>query len=353
MAKIKVKRKKKKAAETNIDMSVAKGGDLTNVLCDAIHRKFGKESILKMSQAPIQVPIITSSGIPRLDAILGRGGFPRGRLIEVIGPESSGKTTLCLHTIAAAQKDHNATAAFIDAEHALDPAYARNLGVNVDSLLVSQPDSGEQVFDIVETLVKTNRMLESAKPLILVVDSIAAIIPRSEIEGEQVGDGRLGAHAQLMSMGLKRLVNLVKGSNVLIMFTNQIRHKIGVKFGSPETTPGGNAMKFYATIRIDIRNIGKEKAGEEIIGNKVRIKTIKNKVAPPFQQIEAMMRYGIGIDIFYDKLMTLVEGGKIIKKGAWYSFAHGTQERIGCGINAARDFDKKYPHRFENLLLED
>lgn len=322
--------------------------DIVNFLTSEVEKKFGKYTILKLSDDVKKVKCIFSSGIPSLDDILGIGGYPVGRIMEIVGSESSGKTTLALHAAAECHKI-GGIVTFIDAEHALDVNYASNLGVNVDKLLLNQPDNGEQVFGIMETILQIQKNKNCTKPLLIIVDSVASIIPKSELEGEEVGAGALGAHARLMSQGLKRLGTFQKDTNSFIIFINQIRYKIGVKFGNPETSPGGNALKFYSTIRLDIRTIGKEKVGDDIVGNKTRIKIIKNKIAPPFKQFETIMRYGIGIDLFYEKLIKLINSGKIIKAGSWYSILE-TGEKLGQGVNAVRQLDKEDPDIFDNLL---
>jgi len=357
------KRKKRKggpSAESvkanQSEVEKVKSGKLSvlDFLCSGVQAACGPESIMLMSgknKKPVEV--ICSSGIPRLDDfVLGIGGWPRGRLVEVIGPESSGKTTLCLHTLAQAQKA-GGQAAFIDAEHAIDLKYASALGVNTEDLMLTQPDDGEHAISVLENLVKAKRFVND-KPMVIVVDSIAALIPKIMLQGEVDDTGAgLGAHARLMSKGLQRLLPFMKGTNVLVLFTNQIRHKIGVRFGNPETTPGGNAMKFYASIRIDIRSIGKDKApgeGErEIVnGNRVRIKTIKNKIAPPFREMEALMRFGIGIDLVNEKYEALLSKGLITKKGAWITFK-GTEEKV-CGFKGFTELHNANPKFIDKLL---
>jgi len=294
-----------------------------------IKTKFGEGSIMKLGEAKkVDVDAIPSGSLS-LDLALGVGGFPRGRVVEVFGPESSGKTTLTLHAIAEAQKQ-GGTAAFIDAEHALDPEYARRIGVNIDDLLISQPDTGEQALDIVETLVRSGAVD------VIVIDSVAALTPRAEIEGE-MGDQQIGLQARLMSKALRKITNLMSKSGTLVIFTNQIRMKIGIMFGNPETTTGGNALKFYASIRMDIRRIETLKDGANVIGNRTRIKVVKNKVAPPFKETEVTIYYGKGIDKFIDLADLGVQYGVIDKSGSWFSYK---QEQLGQGKDAVVSFLK-------------
>ena len=297
-----------------------------------IDRQFGKGSVMRMGDAgAIQVDSI-STGSLGLDIALGVGGLPKGRVVEIYGPESSGKTTLTLQVIAAAQKA-GGTAAFVDAEHALDPVYAERLGVNVDELLVSQPDTGEQALEITDMLVRSGAVD------VLVVDSVAALTPKAEIDGE-MGDSHMGLQARLMSQALRKLTGVIKRSNTLVIFINQIRMKIGVMFGNPETTTGGNALKFYASVRLDIRRIGSIKKGDEILGNETRVKVVKNKVAPPFKQAEFDILYGEGIS-YEGELITLgVKEGFIEKSGAWYSY---NGEKIGQGKDKVRTYLKENP----------
>jgi recombination protein RecA len=284
-----------------------------------IERQFGKGSIMKMNQGVKAIPCV-STGSLSLDGALGVGGLPFGRIAEIYGPESSGKTTLTLQVIAQAQKQGK-TCAFIDAEHALDPIYAEKLGVNVDDLLVSQPDTGEQALEIADMLVRSNAVD------VIVVDSVAALTPKAEIEGE-MGDSHVGLQARLMSQALRKLTGNVKHANCLLVFINQIRMKIGVLFGSPETTSGGNALKFYSSIRLDIRRIGSVKDGDEVVGNETRVKVVKNKVAPPFKQAEFQILYGKGINFFGELVDIGVKQGFIDKAGAWYSY---NGDKIGQG----------------------
>ena len=298
-----------------------------------IERQFGKGSVMRMGDNEAHRDIeVVSTGSLGLDVALGVGGLPRGRVVEIYGPESSGKTTLTLQVIAAAQKA-GGTAAFVDAEHALDPVYARKLGVDVDALLVSQPDTGEQGLEITDMLVRSGAVD------IVVVDSVAALTPKAEIEGD-MGDSHMGLQARLMSQALRKLTANIKRSNTLVIFINQIRMKIGVMFGNPETTTGGNALKFYASVRLDIRRTGAIKKGDEIIGNETRVKVVKNKVAPPFRQVEFDILYGEGISK-EGELITLGVAQNIIEKsGAWYSY---NGQRIGQGKDNVRQFLKENP----------
>ncbi|MCB8879200.1 recombinase RecA [Acidisoma cellulosilytica] len=293
-----------------------------------IERAFGKGSIMRMGSKGTdeQIEVIPSGSIG-LDLALGIGGLPRGRMIEIYGPESSGKTTLALHVIAEAQK-RGGTCAFIDAEHALDPIYARKLGVDVDNLLISQPDAGEQALEIADTLVRSGAID------VLVIDSVAALVPRAELEGE-MGDSHVGLHARLMSQALRKLTGSVSKSKTTFIFLNQIRLKIGVMFGNPETTTGGNALKFYASIRLDIRRIGQIKEKEDVVGNQTRVKVVKNKLAPPFRQVEFDIMYGEGISKMGELIDLGVKAGLVEKSGSWFSFDN---QRIGQGRNNARQF---------------
>jgi recombination protein RecA len=297
-----------------------------------IERQFGKGAIMRMGDGTAADVQVISTGSITLDQALGIGGLPRGRVIEIYGPESSGKTTLTLQVIAECQK-LGGTAAFVDAEHALDPLYAEKLGVNVEDLLVSQPDTGEQALEITDMLVRSGAVD------IVVIDSVAALTPKAEIEGD-MGDSHVGLHARLMSQALRKLTGNIKRSNCMVIFINQIRMKIGVMFGSPETTTGGNALKFYASVRLDIRRIGALKKGDEVVGNQTRVKVVKNKVAPPFKQAEFEILYGEGIS----REGELIELGSkyniVDKSGAWYSF---NGERIGQGKENVRQFLKDNP----------
>ncbi|MPV85559.1 recombinase RecA [Ostreibacterium oceani] len=298
-----------------------------------IEKQFGKGSVMRMGDGTAHRDIdAVSTGSLGLDIALGIGGLPRGRVVEIYGPESSGKTTLTLHAIAEAQK-LGGTAAFIDAEHALDPDYAEKLGVNIDEMLVSQPDTGEQALEIADMLVRSGGVD------IVVVDSVAALTPKAEIEGE-MGDSHMGLQARLMSQALRKLTANIKRSNTIVIFINQIRMKIGVMFGSPETTTGGNALKFYASVRIDIRRIGAIKKGDEIIGNETRVKVIKNKVAPPFKQCEFEILYGQGISRLGEILTLGTDLGEIEKSGAWYSY---NDNKIGQGKENAKQFLAENP----------
>ena len=312
----------------------------------SIEKAFGKGSIMRLGNEEAMVKDIQaiSTGSVSLDIALGVGGLPRGRIIEIYGPESSGKTTLALHAVAEAQKK-GGIAAFIDAEHALDVGYARKLGVRTDDLLISQPDSGEQALEITETLVRSGAID------VLVIDSVAALVPRAELEGE-MGDAHMGVQARLMSQALRKLTGTISKSSTIVIFINQIRMKIGVMFGNPETTTGGNALKFYATQRLDIRRIGAIKDGEEVIGNRTRVKVVKNKVAPPFKEVEFDIMYGVGISKEGD-LLDLASNENIVEKsGAWYSF---DGERIGQGREQAKTFLREHPEvlqKIEGLVLE-
>jgi len=297
-----------------------------------IDRAFGKGSAMKLgSREAIEIEAI-STGSLGLDIALGIGGLPRGRVVEIYGPESSGKTTLALHAIAEAQKA-GGTAAFVDAEHALDPAYARKLGVDIDELIVSQPDTGEQALEITDTLVRSNAID------VLVVDSVAALVPRAEIEGE-MGDSHVGLQARLMSQALRKLTGSINRSKCLVIFINQVRMKIGVMYGNPETTTGGNALKFYASVRLDIRRTGQIKDRDEIIGNTTRVKVVKNKVAPPFKQVEFDIMYGEGISKTGEILDLGVKAGLVEKSGAWFSY---DSIRIGQGRENAKTYLKENP----------
>ncbi|MBO6055755.1 MAG: recombinase RecA [Alphaproteobacteria bacterium] len=298
-----------------------------------IEKAFGKGSVMKLGQHGGVIDIESiSTGSIGLDMALGVGGFPKGRIIEVFGPESSGKTTLALHAVAEAQKA-GGKCAYVDAEHALDPVYARHLGVNVDELILSQPDTGEQALEIADTLVRSGAID------ILVVDSVAALVPKAEIEGD-MGDSHMGLQARLMSQALRKLTATVAKSNCIMIFINQIRMKIGVFFGNPETTTGGNALKFYASVRLDIRRIGSLKDKDEVVGNQVRVKVVKNKVAPPFKVVEFDIIYGEGISKVGELLDMGVKIGVVEKSGAWYSF---NGEKIGQGKEAARNYLKEHP----------
>jgi recombination protein RecA len=303
-----------------------------------IERQFGKGSIMRLgSQKVIHVPAI-QTGSMALDRALGVGGLPRGRITEIFGPESSGKTTLALHAVAEVQRK-GGIAAFIDAEHALDTVYARKLGVNCDELLVAQPDTGEQALEIAEMLVRSGAID------VIVIDSVAALVPRAEIEGE-MGDSHMGLQARLMSQALRKLTGAISKTMTSVIFINQIRMKIGVMFGNPETTTGGNALKFYASVRLDIRRIASIKEGQDVIGSRTKVRVVKNKVAPPFQEAEFDILYGEGISRIGDLLDVGVEAGVIEKSGSWYSY--GT-ERIGQGRNNVKAFFTDHPELLEEV----
>ena len=304
-----------------------------------IERAFGKGSIMKLGshEAAADIEVI-STGSLGLDIALGIGGLPRGRVIEIYGPESSGKTTLALHVIAEAQRA-GGTCAFIDAEHALDPAYARKLGVNVDDLLISQPDAGEQALEITDTLVRSGAID------VLVINSVAALVPRAELEGE-MGDSHMGLHARLMSQALRKLTGSISRSRAMVIFINQIRHKIGVMFGNPETTTGGNALKFYASVRLDIRRIGAIKERDQVIGNQTRVKVVKNKMAPPFKVIDFDIMYGEGVSKRGELIDLGVQAGVVEKSGSWFS--HEGQ-RIGQGRENAKTYLREHPDAGEAI----
>jgi recombination protein RecA len=304
-----------------------------------IEKQFGKGSVMRMGDVAAAKDIeVISTGSLGLDIALGCGGLPRGRIVEIYGPESSGKTTLTLQVIAEAQK-LGGTAAFVDAEHALDPAYAEKIGVNVDELLVSQPDTGEQALEITDMLVRSGAVD------VVVVDSVAALTPKAEIEGD-MGDSHMGLQARLMSQALRKLTANIKRSNTLVIFINQIRMKIGVMFGNPETTTGGNALKFYASVRLDIRRIGSIKKGEEVIGNETRVKVVKNKVAPPFKQAEFEILYGEGISFFGELVDLGVAFGLVQKAGSWYSYK---DEKIGQGKDNVKQFLREHPEKAKEI----
>ena len=299
---------------------------------DQIERAFGKGSIMRLGDEQAVEVATISTGSLGLDIALGIGGVPRGRVVEIYGPESSGKTTLALHIIAESQKA-GGTCAFIDAEHALDPIYARKLGIDLDNLLISQPDTGEQALEITDTLVRSGALE------VLVIDSVAALVPRAELEGE-MGDSLPGLHARLMSQALRKLTGSISKSETTVVFINQIRHKIGVMFGSPETTTGGNALKFYASVRLDIRRIGAIKDRDEVVGNQTKVKVVKNKLAPPFRIVEFDIMYGVGISKMGELLDLGVQAAIIDKAGSWFSYG---DERIGQGRENAKTFLKEHP----------
>ncbi|QIR85591.1 recombinase RecA [Paracoccus sp. AK26] len=320
------------------DMNDKRSADKQKALDSAlaqIERQFGKGSIMKLGKDnPVAEIEATSTGSLGLDIALGIGGLPKGRIIEIFGPESSGKTTLTLHVVAEEQKK-GGVCAFVDAEHALDPQYARKLGVNLDELLISQPDTGEQALEIVDTLVRSGAVS------LVVVDSVAALTPKSEIEGD-MGDMQMGSQARLMSQAMRKLTASIGRSNCMVIFINQIRMKIGVMFGNPETTTGGNALKFYASVRLDIRRTGAVKDRDEVIGNTTRVKVVKNKVAPPFRQVEFDIMYGEGISKVGELIDLGVKAGVVEKSGAWYSYG---DERIGQGRENAKQFLRDNPER--------
>jgi recombination protein RecA len=309
-----------------------------------IERSFGKGSIMRLGQREALEVETISTGSLGLDVALGVGGLPKGRVVEIYGPESSGKTTLALHTVAEAQKK-GGVCAFVDAEHALDAVYARKLGVNLDDLLISQPDAGEQALEIVDTLVRSGAVD------IVVVDSVAALVPRSELEGE-MGEMQPGQQARLMSQALRKLTSSISKSNTLVIFINQIRMKIGVMYGSPETTSGGNALKFYASVRLDIRRIGAIKDRDEVVGNQTRVKVVKNKVAPPFKQVEFDIMYGQGVSKTGELIDLGIKAGIVEKSGAWFSY---DSQRLGQGRENAKNFLKDNPeiaNKIEGLIRQ-
>jgi recombination protein RecA len=309
-------------------------GKALDAALSQIERAFGKGSIMRMGakqekEGDVEV---VSTGSLGLDLALGIGGLPKGRIVEIYGPESSGKTTLALHVIAEAQK-RGGTCAFIDAEHAMDPGYARKLGVDIDNLLISQPDAGEQALEIADTLVRSGAVD------VLVVDSVAALVPRAELEGE-MGDSHVGLHARLMSQALRKLTGSVSRSNTLLVFLNQIRLKIGVMFGNPETTTGGNALKFYASVRLEIRRVGSIKERDEVVGNSTRVKVVKNKMAPPFRQVDFDIMYGEGVSKVGELIDLGVKANIVEKSGAWFSY---DSQRIGQGRENAKQFLRDHP----------
>ena len=308
-----------------------------NLALETIEKQFGKGSIMKLGESTHMKVETIPSGSISLDLALG-GGLPRGRVIEIYGPESSGKTTLTLHAIAEVQKS-GGTAAFIDAEHALDPSYAKRIGVDIDNLLLSQPDNGEQALEIAETLVRSNAVD------LVVIDSVAALVPRAEIEGE-MGDSLPGLQARLMSQALRKLTSVISRSKTTVIFINQIRMKIGVMFGNPETTTGGNALKFYSSVRMDIRRIGQIKTGEDVIGNRTRVKVVKNKIAPPFREAEFDIMYNEGISKSGDILDQAVLRNIVEKSGAWFAY---NGEKIGQGREAAKTYLQKNPKVMEEI----
>ncbi|OGD66002.1 recombinase RecA [Candidatus Berkelbacteria bacterium RIFCSPHIGHO2_12_FULL_36_9] len=309
-----------------------------------IEKEFGKGSIMRLGETRTLDVLIVSTGSLGLDLALGVGGLPRGRIAEIYGPEASGKTTLAMHVVSEAQKN-GGLAAYIDAEHAFDPEYARNLGINIKEMLISQPDTGEQALEIAETLVRSNAVD------VLVIDSVAALVPKSEIEGE-MGDAQMGSQARLMSQALRKLTSVVSKSKTVVIFINQIRMKIGVMFGNPETTTGGMALKFYASIRLDIRRVEQLKEGDNIIGNRTRVKVVKNKVAPPFKQTEFDIMYGTGISRESEILELGAKYGILSKSGAWILYG---EEKIGQGREAAKQYfrdHKDFAKKIEKQIIE-
>ena len=323
---------------TNNTDNAAKQKALNQAL-EQIQKQYGKGAIMKLGDAGPTISLdVISTGSISLDLATGVGGYPKGRIIEIYGPESSGKTTLTLHAIAEAQKN-GGQAAFIDAEHALDPVYARNLGVNVDELLVSQPDTGEQALEICEMLARSGALD------IIVIDSVAALVPKAEIQGE-MGDSHVGLQARLMSQALRKIAGAVNKSNTCVIFINQLREKIGIMFGNPETTTGGRALKFYASMRLDVRRVETIKKGEDMLGNRTRVKIVKNKVAPPFKKAEFDIMYGTGISLAGDILDTAAEIGIIEKAGSWYSY---NGERIGQGRENVKNYLEDHPEVLEDV----
>jgi recombination protein RecA len=321
--------------DTLLDLNERRGMDKQKALDSAlaqIERSFGKGSIMKLGQREVMDVEAVSTGSLGLDIALGIGGLPKGRIIEIYGPESSGKTTLALHAVAEEQKQAG-ICAFVDAEHALDPVYARKLGVDVDELLISQPDAGEQALEITDTLVRSGAVS------MVVVDSVAALTPKAELEGD-MGEAQVGAQARLMSQAMRKLTGSISRSKCMVVFINQIRMKIGVMFGSPETTTGGNALKFYSSVRLDIRRIGAIKDRDETVGNQTRVKVVKNKVAPPFKQVEFDIMYGEGISKTGELIDLGVRAGVVEKSGAWFSYG---DQRIGQGRENAKRFLKENP----------
>ena len=336
MAKMTTDAAKTKATDTALEGKAKALG----LAMEQIEKQFGKGSIMKLGEATAtQVECIPTGSIS-LDLALG-GGIPKGRIIEIYGPESSGKTTLTLHAIAEVQRA-GGTAAFIDAEHALDPAYAKRIGVDVENLLLSQPDNGEQALEIAETLVRSNAVD------LVVVDSVAALVPRAEIEGD-MGDSHMGLQARLMSQALRKLTGVISRSKTTVVFINQIRMKIGVMFGNPETTTGGNALKFYASVRMDIRRIGQIKQGDSVIGNRTRVKVVKNKIAPPFREAEFDIMYNQGISRSGDILDLAVANNIVEKAGAWFAYGEG---KIGQGREAAKTYLEENPKVMEEIAVK-
>ena len=325
-------------AKEAVQMSIDTKGKAIESALSQIEKKFGKGSIMRLGERSHEdIPAISTNCLS-LDAAIGVGGFPRGRIIEVYGPESSGKTTLALQVVAQAQKA-GGIAAYIDAEHAMDPEYAEKLGVNIDDMLISQPDSGEQALEIAETLVRSNSVD------VIVIDSVAALVPRAELDGE-MGDSHMGLQARLMSQALRKMTSIISNSNTCFIFINQLREKIGVFFGSPETTTGGKALKFYASVRIDIRRIGAIKEGDKMVGNRTRVKVVKNKVAPPFHECEFDIMYGEGISREGDLLDLAVNNGVVDKSGAWFSY---DDERLGQGRENVKNMFKENREIYDRI----
>ena len=338
MAK-KDKSDKKTIADTGGKASSGKAQAL-KLAVDSIEKQFGAGSIMRLGDShKVNIETI-STGSLSLDIALG-GGIPKGRVIEIYGPESSGKTTVCLHAVAEVQKA-GGTAAYVDAEHALDPAYAKKLGVDIDSLLISQPDSGEQALEVVETLVRSNAVD------IVVVDSVAALVPQAEIEGD-MGDAHMGLQARLMSQALRKLTGIISRTKCTVVFVNQLRMKIGIMFGNPETTTGGQALKFYSSVRMDIRRISQIKAGDEVVGNRTRVKVVKNKVAPPFRQAEFDIMYNQGISTEGDVLDLAADNEIVVKSGAWYEYGG---EKFAQGREAAKKYLRDNPKVFESITAK-
>ena len=328
-------------ADKKVEEKVSAGkNQALKLAVDQIEKQFGKGSIMRLGEAHSTNVETIPTGSVSLDLALG-GGIPRGRVVEIYGPESSGKTTVCLHAVAEVQKS-GGTAAFIDAEHALDPAYAKRLGVDTDSLLISQPDSGEQALEILETLVRSNAVD------IVVVDSVAALVPQAEIEGD-MGDAHMGLQARLMSQALRKLTGIISRTKCTVVFVNQLRMKIGVMFGNPETTTGGNALKFYASVRMDIRRIAQIKSGDTVVGNHVRVKVVKNKIAPPFREAEFDIMYNEGISKAGDLIDLAVAKGVVDKQGAWYQY---DGQKIAQGREAAKAYLKENPKVFDKIAKE-
>ena len=323
-----------------VKMVMDKGKAIESALLQ-IEKKFGKGSIMRLGERPIEDIGAISTNCLSLDAAIGVGGLPRGRIIEIYGPESSGKTTLALQVVASAQKT-GGIAAYIDAEHAMDPEYAQKLGVNIDDMLISQPDSGEQALEIAETLVRSNSVD------VIVIDSVAALVPRAELDGE-MGDSLPGLQARLMSQALRKLTAIVASSKTTFIFINQLREKIGVFFGSPETTTGGKALKFYASVRLDIRRIGAIKEGDKMVGNRTRVKVVKNKCAPPFRECEFDIMYGEGISREGDLIDLAVNNNVVEKSGAWFSYK---TERLGQGRENVKKLLKESPDLLERIEID-